>query len=43
MFWNIFLSSLVLIVAIMVVGQLIASFVERDTPDEAAANSENEE
>lgn len=28
MFWSIFLSSLVLIIAIMVIGQLIASFVE---------------
>jgi len=28
MFWNIFLSSLALIVAIMVIGQLIASSVE---------------
>lgn len=29
MFWSIFLSSLVLIVAIMVVGQLIASFIDK--------------
>lgn len=28
MFWNIFLTSLVLIFAIMVVGQIIASLVE---------------
>lgn len=29
MFWNIFLSSLVLIVAIMVIGQVVAMLVER--------------
>lgn len=39
MFWNIFLSSLVLIISVMVIGQLIASFVE----GKAKRNSEGEE
>ena len=39
MFWNIFLSSLVLILAIMIVGQLIASLVDK----KAKTRSEREE
>jgi|SaaInlV_100m_DNA_5_1039725.scaffolds.fasta_scaffold17709_2 hypothetical protein len=43
MFWSIFFSSLVLILAIMVVGQLIASFVEKKSEGKAEHNSEGEE
>lgn len=43
MFWSIFFSSLVLIIAIMVIGQLVASFIENKGEGRAKHNSEAEE
>lgn len=42
MFWNIFLTSLVLIIAIMIVGQIIASVVEGKSTSALEDNSNGE-